>query len=566
MDRKLPADQKIKLALASYEAWADGAWTTGLLLGAVVLFVTNLDKLPLRDWDEGMVALVAREMVRAPFESLAWLYPRELTGQPYWDQPPLLHWLVAIAYRLGGVQEWSTRLPGALLTAVSVPVLYQIGREIFFQRSAALFAALVYLTSLPVVRLGRLALLDGAALCFFLVMLLCLLRSRRDLRWGLGIGIGFGLILLTKGAIAIFLGAIAILFMAWDTPRLLTSRYLWVGMLLGSVPALLWYAAQWVHYGEAFLKVHFLDPVFRRSLEASDRAAWYYATEVLKYGLPWLLFLPQGLCHAWDHRRLSWAKLVLLWGISYGLLISLLPMRLPWYLLPVYPAIALLVGAQLNRWWSPWLAGLREYQTLASAKLWVVVFGGLAIVAWLMSAIFTFSTSPQPDLQLVFSTLALTLTVTAVLMGRHDTQFIPVLLWGMYLTLLVFVLSNYWGWEPNEAYSVQQVAPLVQKHTKAKQIIYTSYPYFRPSLNFYSDRTVLPASKPDLLKHWNEDLNPYMLVETSWLQELPPQQTQVLGMAEAEDWVLVTHNYSPRFQPSATTAMQLVQRFAKRSD
>lgn len=557
MDRKIPADRKFGLGVTSYEAWADSAWTLGLLVGSVVLFTVNLDKLPLRDWDEGIVAQIAREMVRAPADSLTWLYPKELTGNPYFNKPPLMHWLVAIAYRFGGIHEWTARLPGALLTAFSVPVLFQIGREIFFQRTAAVFAALVYLTWLPVVRHGRLAMLDGAVLCFFLLMLLCFLRSRRDLRWGLGVGISFGLICLTKGILGILLGAISFAFIIWDTPRLLTSGYLWGGFTLGLVPVGLWYGAQVQHYGQVFLNAHFLEQSLKRVSEKvsnNQGSLWYYALEILKYGVPWLLFLPQGFRYAWEHRNLGWARLVLLWSVSYFLVISVMQTKLPWYVLPIYPAFALVVGAQLNRWWSPWLSGLREYQMISHARLWMSLFGALAIVAWLLSAIYTFSSRPQPDLQLVFSTLALTLTVTAVLIARHDTQFIPVLLWGMYLTMLVFVMSNNWVWELEEAYSVKPVAALIEQNTQKGQVIYTSYPYNRPSLNFYSDRPVIPASRTALLKHWNEDLNPYMLVETSWLQELPPQQTQVLGMVE--DWVLVTHNYSPRFQPSLTMAMQ----------
>ncbi len=171
MDRKLPIDRKFRLGIAHYETWADLAWTVGLLVGAVALFTVNLHKLPLRDWDEAIVAQIAREMVRSPLESLTWLHPKELTGAPYFNKPPLMHWLVAIAYRFGGIHEWTSRLPGALLTAFSVPVLYQIGREIFFQRTAAVFSALVYLTWLPVVRNGRLAMLDGAVLCFLTVMI-----------------------------------------------------------------------------------------------------------------------------------------------------------------------------------------------------------------------------------------------------------------------------------------------------------------------------------------------------------------------------------------------------------
>ncbi len=131
----------------------------------MLLFSINLGELPLRDWDEGTVAQVAREIWRAPAGSMRWLYPM-LGGVPYHNKPPLMHLLIAWTYSLLGVNEWTTRLPGAMLTAISVPLLYCIGREIFRQRWAAIYSALIYLTMLPVVRHGRLAMLDGAVICF----------------------------------------------------------------------------------------------------------------------------------------------------------------------------------------------------------------------------------------------------------------------------------------------------------------------------------------------------------------------------------------------------------------
>ena len=334
--------------------WVEWLWTVGLLLAAVLLFSINLGSLPLRDWDEGTVAQVARDIWLAPSGSMRWLYPT-LGGEPYLNKPPLMHWLIALAYSVGGVNEWTSRLPGAMLTAISVPLLYGIGREIFPQRLPAIFSALIYLTMLPVVRHGRLAMLDGAVLCFLLLMVWCLLRSRRDWRYCLGVGIGFGLICLTKGILGILLGAIALLFLVWDTPRLLTSWYLWVGVFIGSAPMALWYAAQWLHYSYFFTREAIVNQSLLRiwaPVEQHKGPSWYYLLEILKYAWPWLIFLPQGLSKTWENRNLSWAKLVLVWIGLYLLAISLMETKLPWYVLPIYPAIALAAGIQLVDDWN----------------------------------------------------------------------------------------------------------------------------------------------------------------------------------------------------------------------
>ncbi|MHC5831022.1 MAG: ArnT family glycosyltransferase, partial [Nostoc sp.] len=108
----------------------------------------------------------------------------------------------------------------------------------------------------PVVRHGRLAMLDGTTITFFLLLLFCLLKARQNRRYALGVGFCLGLITLTKGMIVLLLGAIACLFLIADRQFvLLTSPYLLVGMFFGNAPAIAWFAAQWQHYGSNFFQV-----------------------------------------------------------------------------------------------------------------------------------------------------------------------------------------------------------------------------------------------------------------------------------------------------------------------
>ncbi|MHC5718890.1 MAG: ArnT family glycosyltransferase, partial [Nostoc sp.] len=87
-------------------------WLFSLLIISLFLWLIFLGNSPLRDWDEGTVAQVARGIWRAPLGSMHWLYPT-LGGEPYHNKPPLMHLLIAWTYSLGGVNEWTTRLPGA---------------------------------------------------------------------------------------------------------------------------------------------------------------------------------------------------------------------------------------------------------------------------------------------------------------------------------------------------------------------------------------------------------------------------------------------------------------------
>ena len=109
--------------------YRDLAWLLILWGAAILLFCIDLGGVPLRDWDEGTVAQVAREIAQRDSWT-AWLYP-QLWGQPYLNKPPFLHGLIAMAFQTWEVHAWTARLPGAFLTATAVPMLYLLGREIF---------------------------------------------------------------------------------------------------------------------------------------------------------------------------------------------------------------------------------------------------------------------------------------------------------------------------------------------------------------------------------------------------------------------------------------------------
>jgi 4-amino-4-deoxy-L-arabinose transferase-like glycosyltransferase len=514
------------------DRWIDGLWLIGLLLVAILLFSINLGGLPLTDWDEGTLAQVAKEILLAKAGSMHWLYPT-LAGEPYCNKPPIMHWLIAWAYSLGGVNEWTTRIPGAMLTAISVPLLYCIGREIFRLRSAAVYSALIYLTMLPVVRYGRLANLDGIVVTLLMVMILCVLRSRRNLRYCLAVGISFGLICLTKGMVGIFLGAITLAFLFWDTPRLLTSYYLWGGIFLGILPVIGWYFAQLIRYGYSFSQIDLDDQVWNQisAINGLPQPLWYYFLEIFQWTWPWLAFLPQTLGFTWENRNFSWAKLIIVWSSVYLLLISLVSVKQPWYILPIYPSLALASGFFLTQ-----TDNLRLFSPYP--RTWITSFAVLAIVASGTSIYVGWGNTDTIDLQMIFSAVALTMTLAAILAERSDRQFWQILIWGSYLCLLLLIKSDYWIWELRKAYPVQPVAAMIARANPSVQQIYTSFPYPRSSLNFYSDRTIIPASPGDLQYHWQYDQHPYLLVNASTLENVQFPSIKVMG--KSSGWQLIT--------------------------
>ncbi|PMB10645.1 phospholipid carrier-dependent glycosyltransferase, partial [Fischerella thermalis CCMEE 5273] len=244
-------------------------------------------------------------------------------------------------------------------------------------------------------------------------------------------------------------------------------------------------------------------------------------------------FLPSSLHLARENRNLSWAKLVLVWMGVYLVTISLMETKLPWYVFPIYPSLALVIGAKLGE--------IEDLPVLSSyPRFWVVSLTLLALVATAGSIYFSFVPTAKSELQLqlIFAAAAMTMALAAILAERGDRQFLKVLFWGSYVSLFLFMKSNYWVWELAERYPVQPVANMIREGTPSGAKIYTSNPEHRPSLNFYSDRNIVPASFKELQDYWHNQKQPYLLLDKSAVYALQLDSLKVID--QAEGWKLVT--------------------------
>lgn len=478
------------------------ALVAGLLfLAAALLHLAGIGLEPLRDWDEGTVAQVSREIAGRGW---AGIWQPTLWGEPYVNKPPLVHGLVALSLRTFGEAEWAVRLPPALLSAASVPALYVLARDVFGRPRPALWTAVVFLTLLPVARHGRLAMLDGALVLWGLLFLLCLGRAGRGGGWAAAAGLALSAAALTKGAAA---GVFLLIGMGWlalAAPRLLARPRLWLLGALGLLPAILWYAVQLRRGGANYAEATLTNQVLVRiGVEEAQNGGppIYYLIELLEGGWPWLLFLPAGLLLAWRERRSPWAALALPWFLGYLALISALPGKLPWYIHPAFPAYALICGRAVEALLEG--PGLPRPGWLLRG-LWLP-----ALAAAAGAALFS-PWGPEPSLPLSLGCLALALGCgwAALHLRPRDARLPTALAAGTFAALLGLGLSGRAVWELSEDYPVLPVAKAIAAAVPPDAPVLTTYPYGRPSLDFYAGRRVRPAPGEEFLAgrapeaHW----------------------------------------------------------------
>jgi len=309
--------------------------------------------------DEGRYAEIAREMLARG----EWVVPY-LQGEPYLDKPPLLYWLVMGSYRLFGVHDWAARLVSALAVHAAVLLTYLLGRRSLGER-AAFWGALLLGLAPGFVSMGRLLLLDGLLALWVALSLFAAFEAVRGgrLRWGwwlLAAG-ACGLGVLTKGPVAVVL--LVPPLWAW---RRLAGRGCRVGRaaLAAFAAALLavvlpWYAAACArlpgfayHFFWQHNVVRFLSPFDHL------RPVWFYAPVTLAgllpgtlLALPFLRFLLTGREET-ARRRCPELGFLLLAGGWCLLFFTLSGCKLPTYVLPAFPPLALALGYFLaaSRW------------------------------------------------------------------------------------------------------------------------------------------------------------------------------------------------------------------------
>ena len=496
--------------LRQSEVWLEYLCSIGLLLAALALFLVNLSDLPLIDRSEATLAAIAREIYQSS-NSLDWIFPT-LWNEPYLDKPPLIHILVAIAYKISGVSELATRFPGALLGAFSVLLLYQIGREIFVARLPALFSALVYLTCLPVVRYSRLATLDGPLLCFQLLTVWAVLRSRRDLKWSLVAGIGFSLMSLTQSWFSLQFLLLVLLFLFWDTPRLLSSAFFWGGLVIGALPSLFWYFGLSVYYrasDNAGLSSLLSTPIIPL---IGSLSPGYYLLLGMQYLVPWFAIAFAGLQLLKHNLHWGWGKLLAVWIGGY-LIFGLLLQEDFWRVLPLYPALALVTGKQLDR-----IRNLPSF--VIYPPVLIYCFTLMAFIAALGGIYWGIYNYIDFFLPFICGSLCVTFGATAVVIAQRDRQFIPLLFWGLLVSIFLLVVSPHWIWELEVAPAIEPIAASIKQHTPPQAVIYASSATARPSLSFYSERQIVAQSTSELEHQWQQETIVYLLVKSETARKL----------------------------------------------
>jgi len=363
-----------------------GARLLVIVAGASILLFAALGRADLFNPDEPREAELAREM----WAQGDLLVPR-LNGQPFLEKPPLFYWLVSGTFRLaGGPGEVAARLVPAIAALLGVLFTYLFGRRLVGEKAAAL-GALVLLTSMQFFWVGRRSMIDMPLTLAVLVSCAAFHRAwdaagRSRLGWLLLASCASGCAVMLKGVVGAAVPALALLgFFALRRDGAGVWRCgLIPGMLAALLPVVVWTAALDARLGPwAAREFAWVNNVLRFTGGAGrghENPAYYYLPTLFLEFAPWSLALPFALVAAWrsfNKERDASLPFLLAWFLLPLAVLSIASTKRGLYLLPIYPAAALLVG-----WW---LAGARPSRSgrLAGA---ILLAGTVVVSAALLAA------------------------------------------------------------------------------------------------------------------------------------------------------------------------------------
>ena len=422
------------------------------------------------DYDEAAYAQISREILRTN----DWNTPR-WNGVEFFDKPPVVLWLTAIAYSIFGMNEFAARCCAALAGVGVVILTCILGKKLFSSWTVGLGAALILLTPSKLlhnhgynfVGLARVGMLDMPLIFLSTSSLLFAWLSQSNPTYLVLLGIPLGLGVMVKSIAGFLPYFIVFAFFVLALPRKVWWRKeLLRGLLLSALIIAPWHLGQLLAWGRLFFNSYMVQLTvgYVTGNEGHLRDSLFYFRSLLR-GFPvWYVFVAVALVYA-VYRSVRFrdrARILLLVAAAIPfILFNASRSRIGWYMIPIYPALALLaaelpvrIAATATR---HWLGEAAKYVgLLLIAAIWIVTMPGLPAVG-----------DFNPDVKAVMS-------YSNLILKPEDK------------------LINYWP---------------------------GSY-WIRPSAAFYTDKYMLFVSKPERLQELLQTGDYYIIADSAFWPEI----------------------------------------------
>jgi 4-amino-4-deoxy-L-arabinose transferase-like glycosyltransferase len=324
-----------------------------LLLISLPLFL-HLDFLTIRLWDEARVAINAQEMVH----SGNYLVPTYHGEPDLWNsKPPLMLWCQVFFMKLMGVNEWSVRLPSALAALFTCAIIMLIAVRYVKNFWFGFFCVLVLITSRGYTCYHHSARTGDydALLALFLILAnfaFFIFFENSKTKYLYLFFLSLSLAVLTKSAAALLIIPGLFIYVVFQRKLLflLKNKHLYIGLAIFFITVGGYFFLRENYnpgYGKAIWENEFGGRFFD-TIENHHHSFWYYFGNLFDHRfIIWIFFVPFGIYFGLTNRDTRIKNLTFFSSIiilTYLLFISSAQTKLSWYIMPMYPFLAVLVG------------------------------------------------------------------------------------------------------------------------------------------------------------------------------------------------------------------------------
>lgn len=309
-------------------------------------------------------------------------------GEPYSHKPPLMMWMFHAGWAVFGVNEWWPRLVSPLFSAASILLTYTLSKRLWPERADIGGHAAVVLASCLVWAFSSTVIMFDVMLAFFVLTGMhgaLIAADGRPARGFVLLGLSIGLGVLAKGPVILLQMLPVVVLAPWWNPGLRWMR--WSGgvlaaVLLGAAIALAWAIPAGMAGGEEYRNAIFWGQTANRMVEsfAHQRPFWWYLAILPLLLFPWFIW-PMLWRAASQYAKLGLdrgGRFCIAWTVPVFVAFSLVSGKQVHYLMPLFPAFALLVARVVLGY----TAAVKQVSGLGFPSLILFTLGiGLIVVA-----------------------------------------------------------------------------------------------------------------------------------------------------------------------------------------
>jgi len=327
------------------------------LAGSFIFY--KLGRATLADWDESIYAQISHNILHIKGDPFAFVWREDYLrdGKGFWfEKPPLFIWLTSLTYFTFGVNEFSARFVSAISGVFGVIFLYFFGKNLF-GRKAGILAGIILATTTHWIFQSRNGTMDIMASLFILFSLYSFWNAYKGLWKFRYTGIFLGLTILTKGPVVIIPALTILLFVIYDFFQSrkfpISAKNIFVTLFWILLISLPWHLVEIYRFGQEFIDTYFWYHILERSkgIEGHQNDLWWYLVVIKVWFRQWFVVLIPSVI--WALKAVFLEKnqatkqpliLVTIWATVTLATLSLSSSKIQWYIVPIYPALALIVA------------------------------------------------------------------------------------------------------------------------------------------------------------------------------------------------------------------------------